>query len=735
MLYIGTVENRHDPLKLGRCQVRVVGLHTHDRLRLPTEDLPWAMPVTPITSASMSGIGVSPVGPVEGSWVIIMFNDEAQQIPIMLGSVGGIPQENTQIGVDPDEITVKLAGNVITTNGVQTDTVAGTGARLKRAPEYTVTQDAIELYNKYDPANEVIISANLAPFGTLVQSEVRAVITQSMYDALVLFAHDIGDQAFAASSALKSLNAGKYLDAATKIGNHDEAPQRGEQKDLFLRDGVPNEAGEIKQQRQNTNPTEGFKDPNEKYPLYFNEPDTNRLARHEEIAKTVVYKKEASLDKDVQGPQGQTWSQSPIPYNAQYPFNHVMQTESGHIMEFDDTPNSERIHLYHKAGTFTEIDANGTQVNRIVGDGYEILERNGYVHIQGDSNVTIEGSKNVLIKNSVNVDIHGSVNVNVYNNVNLNVSGNMNASVREAFSLKANAIRIEGETIDIRSNGRLNIQSAGQTNVLSGGNLMLEGPIVRIAEGAAGAVLTGLQFPEARKTTTSVLLDELNVITRGVTGAAHYETPEEGDATEYQQSLINNGSVKQEELNSGSQTDQAEPVINELKPLAKGCDRISLTEIFDASFPLSTNYTLGALTSRGSRMPVNQVGLTRQEIVCNLKGLCENILEEYRRMYPNLIITSAFRRPGDVPGSSKTSQHYNGEAVDIVIPTLDRKGHYDAIQRFQSLVPYDQLILEYSGSKTVWIHTSFSYTNPRKQIFTMRDHRRIGNIGQFILIE
>ena len=72
-LYEGCVENRNDPLKLGRCQVRVVGLHTHDKNILSTADLPWAYPLQPVTSAAISGLGHSPVGPVEGTWVIIMF--------------------------------------------------------------------------------------------------------------------------------------------------------------------------------------------------------------------------------------------------------------------------------------------------------------------------------------------------------------------------------------------------------------------------------------------------------------------------------------------------------------------------------------------------------------------------------------------------------------------------------------------------------------------------------------
>ena len=71
--YYGVVENRADPLQLGRCQVRVVGLHTHDKSLLPTADLPWATPIQSVTSAAMNGIGWTPVGPVEGTSVIIFF--------------------------------------------------------------------------------------------------------------------------------------------------------------------------------------------------------------------------------------------------------------------------------------------------------------------------------------------------------------------------------------------------------------------------------------------------------------------------------------------------------------------------------------------------------------------------------------------------------------------------------------------------------------------------------------
>jgi len=88
-LFTGVVENRQDPLKLGRCQVRIVGIHTDDKTLLPTSDLPWAYPVQPVTSAAISGIGNSPVGPVPGTWVVVMFRDEDQQMPIIMGTIGG----------------------------------------------------------------------------------------------------------------------------------------------------------------------------------------------------------------------------------------------------------------------------------------------------------------------------------------------------------------------------------------------------------------------------------------------------------------------------------------------------------------------------------------------------------------------------------------------------------------------------------------------------------------------
>lgn len=88
--FMGVVEDRQDPEALGRCRVRIVGYHNPDKTILPTEDLPWAIPLMPMTSASISGTGHAPVGPVEGTWVMGFFLDGDEcQLPVMLGTFPG----------------------------------------------------------------------------------------------------------------------------------------------------------------------------------------------------------------------------------------------------------------------------------------------------------------------------------------------------------------------------------------------------------------------------------------------------------------------------------------------------------------------------------------------------------------------------------------------------------------------------------------------------------------------
>lgn len=87
--FIGVVEDRNDPEKLGRCKVRIYGHNSELKSEQPTHDLPWSVPIQPITSAAISGIGSSPIGPLPGTWVVGFYLDGSDmQQPAFFGTIG-----------------------------------------------------------------------------------------------------------------------------------------------------------------------------------------------------------------------------------------------------------------------------------------------------------------------------------------------------------------------------------------------------------------------------------------------------------------------------------------------------------------------------------------------------------------------------------------------------------------------------------------------------------------------
>lgn len=92
--FVGVVEDRNDPIEMGRVRVRAFGWHTEDKDKIPTDALPWAMVTNGIQSGSVSGLGFSPTGIVEGSWVVGFFMDgERAQEPVVLGTMIGAPTD------------------------------------------------------------------------------------------------------------------------------------------------------------------------------------------------------------------------------------------------------------------------------------------------------------------------------------------------------------------------------------------------------------------------------------------------------------------------------------------------------------------------------------------------------------------------------------------------------------------------------------------------------------------
>ena len=87
--WIGVIENRVDPLGLGRCQVRIFGWHGDgsdtSKQNIPTEDLPWAQAIYPLNNSQAFS------SPKLNDWVMGFFLDgESAQFPIMMGVMPGM---------------------------------------------------------------------------------------------------------------------------------------------------------------------------------------------------------------------------------------------------------------------------------------------------------------------------------------------------------------------------------------------------------------------------------------------------------------------------------------------------------------------------------------------------------------------------------------------------------------------------------------------------------------------
>ena len=332
--FVGVVEDRNDPQYLGRIRVRCLGYHTDDKIILPTSDLPWAHPLQPITSSGISGIGQTPLGLVEGSWVIGFFRDgHYAQEPVILGSLPGRPSS-----------------------------IANT--------------------------------------------------------------------------------------------------------------------------------KKGFNDPNGVYPRYINEPDTNRLAVNNEnnphlgleLRKATRVTGLATADFDattaadgsiIAASDTDTWDQPEIAYAAVYPSNHVYESESGHIREFDDTLGAERIYESHKTGTSYEINPNGDRIDIIKGHHYSIISNNKQVDIDGNSDISISGRHKLYINRD------GQPN----NNYDIQIGPNANINIQVDT----------GQINLITKQGNINVNSGGDYNLKVKGNMRVavEGSIVETVEGSKISNTTG----------------------------------------------------------------------------------------------------------------------------------------------------------------------------------------------------------------------------------------------------
>jgi hypothetical protein len=105
------------------------------------------------------------------------------------------------------------------------------------------------------------------------------------------------------------------------------------------------------------------------------------------------------------------------------------------------------------------------------------------------------------------------------------------------------------------------------------------------------------------------------------------------------------------------------------------------------------------------------------EHLANMKLLAEKVFEPMREWYGKPIKINSFYRSKAlnlaIPGSSLTSQHSLGQAMDIDT-AADNKKLFDYIK---ANLTFDQLIWEFGTAENPdWVHVSYKAIGNRKQI-------------------
>lgn len=107
-------------------------------------------------------------------------------------------------------------------------------------------------------------------------------------------------------------------------------------------------------------------------------------------------------------------------YAAEYPYNRVIKTRSGHVIELDDTQGIERINIRHKSGAQIQIDPDGNMTIKSIKDSFDIVGGVKNIAVTGDCNIESGGSLNVRSKSDINIVGQQDVNVSAAGRLSLN---------------------------------------------------------------------------------------------------------------------------------------------------------------------------------------------------------------------------------------------------------------------------------------------------------------------------
>jgi len=453
----GVVEDRQDPLYLGRCKVRILGWHTEDKAELPTASLPWAQVLMPVTSASQTNVGHAPVGPVEGTWVMGFYRDgELGQEPVIMGTIPGIPENFAKQGTGFNDPRLDVPS-------ADRQGQDETGKGIKGVPGETL--DAFP----FPPKDIKTISGGEALVTSYTDTERKALSGGSLYPRET---NKPTTSKYARGSADSSASAATIGIISSKNSNTKEL-------DVVVPSFAPSDAL-IPKGQSVTDTVSGLS----KVGIndYLKSDDYN-LLRQVQITKTI--------------------SQPNSAYSAQYPYNHVYESESGHLIEQDDTPGKERLHWYHRSGTFTEFHPAGMRVDRTNAHRYNIVTGNYESIISGEekksitTDYTLNLGGRLTLKSGKDISITSETGDVVIdsNTLNTYIGGkNIILDAKDTLILRGGSKIIrEDDSAEDKVRGNFALSVGGAYNV-SGGSMALStgvGALKLTSGGALQQIIAG----------------------------------------------------------------------------------------------------------------------------------------------------------------------------------------------------------------------------------------------------
>ena len=440
--WYGVVEDRKDPLYLGRVKVRVIGWHTDDKTEgkgIPTENLPWADVISPINSASISGIGTSPTGMVPGTHVFGFFRDgvEAQE-PVVIGTSGGIPERfsNSDVGFFDPRTPEEREHDPYPPLFIQRDKSLHKGT-IKEHPK--------------------TFSSGYADNLEWGMFEGESKWADKKY--LIFIRRD--DKAKKSLIEIKDKE-GKVLNSTISY-----APHPDENRTRF------DATGNLLWSLPSTNILASSLSQREDHlPMRPSPVATIWLRTHRMNAQLLEYSQRLHSVIHTSNPNIK-WNQpgsmatdgEPV-----YPFNHVNYTESGHAFEMDDTPTKERVRIMHRSTSYIEFLSTGDRVDNTIGEKFDMADSNIRTHALGSSfmnvggyhdlyvggvgapsqkayNVHVEsGSANIkTVNGDINIIAEGTGQINLRGTDVIFTSGSSKALSQRTFNL--NGYNLKGENM------------------------------------------------------------------------------------------------------------------------------------------------------------------------------------------------------------------------------------------------------------------------------------------------